>query len=806
MSDNADLLERALIAIGALGKPGEATRYSPQQPRVPAGSDAGGEFGPGEPALVERALTALGILDSHRGKDLPVSAWNAGHPLHPKGPDGKWSDTPDGGALDKLKLAGRIKLAPGETLVASGKAAPGTPFALTHTDGGNRLRLGIVQPGDEHQWRGRRLGGTVALDDDGVKQLRDQMPKIAEQAQLYREEMRELADQIDEFDGFKADAADLTPEQRDLMDRYFEWRNGHVFESGVLAEGPDDSLMYEIQGDDGSVDDEHVRVIVGVRSEDDDHDTWDITDGSYLQFDQDEFEAWAKKLAKVLGVAPSAASESGRSNGQPVSRARLREVVACEVRALLRSDVDDDPIGELDDETLALLTAMAELDADAGIEGRAFDPRLHARWPRGSPKAGKFRPMVDLLKMAIANHDGKGHPFENFNREQLRKAAKTRGIPLSRGEDRDSIAHKLLADLSGPPPASPSTPVKKAAKKAAKKAVPAKKAATAGIPGVTLDRIPQIFGDAPDAYRVSHNGTNIGTVHGNEADPNSEWVPFRPTNASWRLRNPGARPSREAAIKELVDSYNASLPRTSSAPHAPTEPAKLLGNLIPDRNRNDNPDRDELHDIVGERLNGQYAGLTVKVSSVETFGGQLGVEADIFDADGRFVGETRRSFRRSHGKLWAYHALLHLEPQVQGQGFAEAWNSHLMKWYTESGLDRIEVTANIDVGGYTWARQGFDWKTKEEAVNIAARLRTQLDEAHPRLYSAEQRAAAESVIERITRLPVDDPDFPTAYEVSQVGRKPGQGKDDSWPGKDAMLGSSWSGVKPVPAAGAAAVS
>ncbi len=126
-------------------------------------------------------------------------------------------------------------------------------------------------------------------------------------------------------------------------------------------------------------------------------------------------------------------------------------------------ELDDDPLGEVDEDSAALLVALGELDHDLS---RAFNPR-QPRNPKGSPGGGRFRSMVDRLKDAIAEHrknDGKGDPFKDFNREQLRKVAKTRGIPLKRGEDRDSIAAKILADLGGPadktgkPTTKPKTP------------------------------------------------------------------------------------------------------------------------------------------------------------------------------------------------------------------------------------------------------------------------------------------------------------------------------------------------------------
>jgi hypothetical protein len=131
------------------------------------------------------------------------------------------------------------------------------------------------------------------------------------------------------------------------------------------------------------------------------------------------------------------------------------------------AELTDDEEGDWQEGIEALLTALAELDGEVRA---AFDPGKHPRGP-----GGRFRSTVDKLKSAIESHragNGKGDPFDGFDREQLRRAAKTRGISLGRGEDRDSIAKKLLADLGGEPAKAPElkTPQKKApAKRAPRK-------------------------------------------------------------------------------------------------------------------------------------------------------------------------------------------------------------------------------------------------------------------------------------------------------------------------------------------------
>jgi hypothetical protein len=143
------------------------------------------------------------------------------------------------------------------------------------------------------------------------------------------------------------------------------------------------------------------------------------------------------------------------------------------------ADPDADPeADEWEEAIAALVAALAEL---GGVQASAFDEARHPRGP-----GGRFRSTVDKLKSAIQEHragNGKGDPFAGFDREQLRRAAKTQGITLGRGEDRDSIATKLLDHLDGPKPkaepkpAEPKPEVKAPEVKTPVKRAPRKRAA-----------------------------------------------------------------------------------------------------------------------------------------------------------------------------------------------------------------------------------------------------------------------------------------------------------------------------------------
>lgn len=241
-------------------------------------------------------------------------------------------------------------------------------------------------------------------------------------------------------------------------------------------------------------------------------------------------------------------------------------------------------------------------------------------------------------------------------------------------------------------------------------------------------------------------------------------------------------------------------------------------------------------------IDGQYAGLQVTVTRVVNHGTTLGIEVGgvIKDATGRRVGRFERVFNRdSDGKLYAYHAYLKIQRRVQGSGFQAEFNANLIDWYRRSGVDHIRVGANIDIGGYTWAATGYDFREEVDALNLFSRLNNRLGEilgqplraldylgpgsttpawtwtgrvvlpAKPAWTQAKLRkmfrGASDEEIGRQIRLgqefiarlrgkTFNADDFPSAHELSQLGRWKGAGKDDVWIGKLVMLGSNWRGI------------
>lgn len=238
----------------------------------------------------------------------------------------------------------------------------------------------------------------------------------------------------------------------------------------------------------------------------------------------------------------------------------------------------------------------------------------------------------------------------------------------------------------------------------------------------------------------------------------------------------------------------------------------------------------QLHDT----FNGTFSGYMARVTSIEWANGdaRLRVSGEIFDGINE-VGEFKRIFKVTKDKVFMVeHEYLLMDSVVQGQGFSKQFNAHAFKNYKAMGVERVQLQADIDVGGYAWAREGYDW-APDDAPSLAEIL-TRVDDARAPQTSAppprtqqqeddvyfpmahnlwkipEERRDEQAELARKLWLDIggtvdmDTPDdevpdiiemWPTPFELSQLGRWPGAGKDDWWIGKAIMMGSNWIGVK-----------
>jgi hypothetical protein len=95
------------------------------------------------------------------------------------------------------------------------------------------------------------------------------------------------------------------------------------------------------------------------------------------------------------------------------------------------------------------------------------------------------------------------------------------------------------------------------------------------------------------------------------------------------------------------------------------------------------------------------------------------------------AGFMLREFKRpksgvNEGKLEVKHEAFTLFPMFQEKGVAADINEHVEKEYEQLGVHSIDLTANADIGGYAWARQGYDFKNLTERKKIRKRFIDQI--------------------------------------------------------------------------------
>lgn len=124
------------------------------------------------------------------------------------------------------------------------------------------------------------------------------------------------------------------------------------------------------------------------------------------------------------------------------------------------------------------------------------------------------------------------------------------------------------------------------------------------------------------------------------------------------------------------------------------------------------------------------------------------------------------------GKLECHHDLFAIPESMQGKGFSRKVFQMLYKEYQRMGVDYITVFANIDVGGYCWAKYGFKAKNHFNAVSCFEGLSDDLLEKALNFIDDYYKT---------NNLPHSAP-----FPMKLLAQQP-------W-GKDALLNSSWIGI------------
>jgi len=145
--------------------------------------------------------------------------------------------------------------------------------------------------------------------------------------------------------------------------------------------------------------------------------------------------------------------------------------------------------------------------------------------------------------------------------------------------------------------------------------------------------------------------------------------------------------------------------------------------------------------------------------------------AQLLTPRGKDLAYMDREIDLAHKR--ANHALLEFADKQQGKGVAANLMAEQVGLYKKLGLKSIEANANIDVGGYAWAKYGYLPDSRGEWTYMQWNLRERIEDL-PRSVGAEARETLEKI--------VNNPDPRSLWAVA-----------DHANGKDLLLESTWSG-------------
>lgn len=207
--------------------------------------------------------------------------------------------------------------------------------------------------------------------------------------------------------------------------------------------------------------------------------------------------------------------------------------------------------------------------------------------------------------------------------------------------------------------------------------------------------------------------------------------------------------------------------------------------------------RDQMKSLAEKEI--VKAGIpgTVKARAFLSLGEspQITVWIEARNSHGGETVELTRTFNVSRKSV--YNASWVVQRDYQGHGLATKLTPQLEDLYRSWGMETVSVSANIDVGGFAWARLGFDFEDDWERNSFYRRMETYLDEQGSwgaETYGLDQDAikAAKDDFEVLKRRMRNGRHKVTPAELASIGYREGK---TEWYGKRFMLETDWAGVK-----------
>lgn len=221
--------------------------------------------------------------------------------------------------------------------------------------------------------------------------------------------------------------------------------------------------------------------------------------------------------------------------------------------------------------------------------------------------------------------------------------------------------------------------------------------------------------------------------------------------------------------------------------------------------------------------------LTARVDSVSATGHMVSITGEIstpiqprgsyvvgYD-DGYVIGDYQMVLNRDG--IVELSSIEIRDRRLQGEGFAKRWlMDRLFPQLGQHGFDKVVLIANIDVGGYAWARFGFDFSDQQDAAEMVGKLMARVDQDGHAVLRDNHMGGGDTIVGDIgdqTRAQLDrlqrrvDEGLPiSVLDIARIGHGNGDSFDgypmhregatvEMWLGKAFLMRSTWDGELPL---------
>lgn len=186
-----------------------------------------------------------------------------------------------------------------------------------------------------------------------------------------------------------------------------------------------------------------------------------------------------------------------------------------------------------------------------------------------------------------------------------------------------------------------------------------------------------------------------------------------------------------------------------------------------------------------------YNGFKVEITNVrlDPDAGETHINGRVLGPDGKTAGSFTRVFMKSGSGYTVKHEFLRLNDEYKGNGFSTAFSKFSEDFYRSSGVSEITVDAALQDGAYTWAKAGYTWSERPEA--LIEGLDYKAGFLRRRGFEDEAKRVS-ALAERLSTGNPFSADYPQPFEIANMaGQDIGNRPFAKW----LLDGERWSGRK-----------